>query len=208
MLASNGRCFIGGCTWNIALDSYACPNVIWKYPYPDASNGTSWRTCVDSDASTLVKALDLWNDTLLAVSFPKVIKVETVGGTPMGSFDLFNGATASNGHTCVAGDTLYWISQFGGSQLQVGKYLINSGPIWEVTLPFQGNPRELHMDGYNRLWTAVGNNIIWMNPADGSYQNSAFGQSVDAMDLVGNTIAIAGTTDGMTSYVIHGHVTP
>lgn len=208
LLASENRVFIGGHTWHTVSDDYQCPNVIWKYPYPDASNGTSWRSCVDMDPAALIRTLDLWNDTLLAVAFPKVIKVDTVSGTPMGTFELFSGATANNGHTCVTGDTLYWISQFGGSQLHIGKYLINSGPIWEVTLPFQGSPSELHVDGNNRLWTAVGNNIIWIDPTDGSYQSYAFGLSVEAMDMIGNTVVITGTTDGTTSYVLHATITP
>ena len=189
-------------------DDYDCPNMIWKYPYPDASNGTQWSSCVDMDPSALVRTLDLWNETLLAVSFPGVIKVDTLTGTSIGSFDLFNGPSMDNGHTCVSGDTLFWTSQFGGSQLHVGKYLINSGSIWEVTLPFAGSPVELHSDEMGRLWTAAGNNIIWVDESDGSYESYPFGQSVDAMDMVGTRVVITGTMDGTTSYALHGHVVP
>ena len=208
LVASSTHVFIGGSTWNIAQDEYACPNNIWKYPYPDASNGNAWISCVDTTSAQRVKALELWNDTLLAVAFPKVTKIDTLYGTPMGSFNLFNGAPMDDGHTCIFGDTLFWASQFGGSQLHVGKYLINSGPIWEVTLPFAGVPAELHHDGMGRLWTAAGNKVIWIDQADGSYQSYPMGLSVVAMAMVGTAVAICGTTDGATSYVLHGHVVP
>lgn len=208
LLASGNRVFIGGHTWSATQNDYVCPNMIWKYPYPDVSNGTTWMSCVDMDQTQWVKAFDLWNDTLLAVAFPKVTKVDTLNGTPMGTFDLFTGALPDNGHTCISGDTLFWASQFGGSQLHIGKYLINSGPIWEMTLPFAGKPVELHRDGVGRLWTAVGNNIIWIDSADGSYESYAYGLSVDAMDIIGTNVVITGTTDGTTSYILHAHIIP
>lgn len=126
----------------------------------------------------------------------------------MGSFDLFSDAPKNNGFTCISGDTLFWTSQFGGSQLHVGKYLINSGPIWEVIMPFAGNPVELSTDDFGRFWTAAGNNIIWGNSADGSYQSYAFGQSVHSIDMIGPTVAISGSLDGSSSYVLHGNVIP
>lgn len=208
LLAYGNSVFIGGETWVQASDSYDCPNVIWRYSYPNVASGTQWISCVDEDQTQLVKSLDLWNDTLLAVAYPKVTKVETLSGTPMGSFELFDDTPKNNGFTCASGDTLFWTSQFGGSQVHVGKYLINSGPIWEVTLPFAGNPVGLGTDDFGRLWTAAGNNIIWIDANDGSYQSYAYGQSVHALDMIGSTVAITGSMDGLTSYVLHGNVIP
>lgn len=204
LLVSGGIFFLGGgslISSNYELD---CADRIWKTPYPVITAGTSWTTCLPDHFA----GFEIWNDTLLAVGFPRVTKVDTTDGNTFGTFDLFAGAAVSNGHSAMSGDTLYWASRLADGQLHIGRFLVGTGPVWEVTLPFSSNPLELFADGMGRLWTATGNNIIWIDRSDGSYQNYAIGTTVKGIDIVGNTVAITGTMDGITSYVLHGHVTP
>ena len=166
--------------------------------------GTRWDACIDHP----VRTFEIWGDTLLAIGFPTVTKVDTANGSQAGTFDLFDGPPVGKGHTAISGDTLFWASRFSDLQLHVGRYLIGSGPVWEVTLPYTSQPVELFTDDFGRLWTAVGNLIIWIDQADGSHQSYALGQVVNGIDMVGSTVAITGPFDGTSTYVIHGHVTP
>ena len=205
LIVSGGNFFLGGETGlQSDFDSIACPDFIWKTPFPVVDLGTSWSACMDHPFRTF----EMWHDTLLAIGFPTVTKVDTSNGMQAGTFDLFSGIAVGNGHTAISGDTLFWASRFSDLQLHVGRYLIGSGPVWEATLPFAGYPVELFTDDNGRLWTAAGNNLIWIDQANGSYQSYAIGQVVNGMDMVGYTVAVTGSMDGSTSYVLHGHVTP
>ncbi len=196
-LADGGNVFVGGLEDN-------CENRLWKTTYPNPQSTGTWCACLPHWLTTL----DLYADTLLAVGFPTVTKVDTTNGNITGTFALYSGPTVTNGWTCTSADTLYWTSQFGTSDLHVGKYLINSGPLWEVTLPYSGNPVELHDDGMGRLWTAVGNTIIWLDQSDGSYNTYPFALSVDAMDMHNGSVAITGDAGGGTSYIMRAHILP
>lgn len=205
LLVSGGNFFLGGQSAFLSnLDSVECADRIWKTPYPTVDLGTSWTSCMDHP----FKTFEMWHDTLLAIGFPTVTKVDTTNGSQAGTFDLFSGTAVNNGHTTISGDTLFWASRLSDSQLHVGRYLIGSGPAWEVTLPFNGYPVELHRDGYGRLWTAAGGNVIQVDQATGAFQSYPYGLIVNGLDMVGNTVAITGTVDGTTSYVLHGYVTP
>ncbi|MBK7382878.1 MAG: hypothetical protein IPI81_06010 [Flavobacteriales bacterium] len=181
LLVSGGNFFLGGGNGIIGGNEYDCLDRIWKTPYPTVDLGTSWTACMDNHFVTF----EIWNDTLLAIGFPTVTKVDTTNGTQSGTFDLFSGSSVNNGYTAISGDTLFWASRLSDGQLHVGRYLLGSGPIWEVTLPFSGNPVKLHRDAYGRLWTASGNNIVWLDQSDGSYQSYSIGQVVKGMDMVG-----------------------
>lgn len=205
LIVSGGNFFLGGQTGLLSdFDSIVCPDFIWKSPYPVVDLGTSWSACMDHPFITF----EMWHDTLLAIGFPTVTKVDTSNGMQTGTFDLFSGIAVGNGHTAISGDTLFWASRFSGPELHVGRYLIGSGPVWETTLPFTNYPVELFTDDHGRLWTAAGNNIIWIDQANGSYQSQAIGQVVNGIDMMGSTVAITGSMDGSTSYVLHGHTTP
>ena len=201
---SGGNFFLGGQSGFQSNQEVECPDRIWKTPYPVVDLGTSWTACMDHPFTTF----EMWDDTLLAIGFPTVTKVDTSNGVQMGTFDLFSGNAVLHGHTAIAGDTLFWASLFGDMQIHLGRYLIGFGPVWEVTLPFSGDPIELHRDDHGRLWTASGNNIIWLDESDGSYQSYSFGQIVSGVDIVGNMVAITGSMDGATSYVLRGQLVP
>gem|GEM_PF-3787816 len=198
LLFSGGNFFLGGQNGIIGGPEFDCMDRIWK------NAGWSWTTCLDNPFETF----DMWNDTLLAIGFPTVTKVDTLNGLQAGTFALFAGTPVTNGHTAISGDTLFWASRFNNGQLHLGRYLIGSGTVWEVTLPFSGYPVELHDDGMGRLWTAAGNRIIWIDQTDGSYQSYSFGSIVNDIDMVGTVVAITGTMDGITSYVLRGHIVP
>ncbi|MEO8590072.1 MAG: hypothetical protein ABI432_11920 [Flavobacteriales bacterium] len=204
-IASDHHAFqLHGSTLFVGGHDDVCPARIWKVQYsfmPDATN-SCW--CVPNEPVTL----ELYGDTLLSVAFPTVTKLDTASGNLGGSFELFTGTPVGNGWTWLSADSLYWISQFGGSDLHLGKYLMGSGPVWEVALPLAGLPVSLHDDGMGRLWTAVGNTIVWINTQDGTYETNTFGLTVDAMDVYNGSIAITGTTDGVTSYIMRAHLTP
>lgn len=200
----NGNFFLGGQSSYLSnMDSTECADRIWKRPLAPGL-GSTWTACMDHPFNTF----EMWSDTLLAIGFPTVTKVDTSNGSQAGIFDLFDGDAVSYGHTAIAGDTLFWACRSANTQLHVGRYLIGSGPVWEVALPFTGDPVELHRDAYGRLWTALGNNIIWLYQIDGTYESYTIGATVKGIDLVGNTMAITGSMDGTTSYTLHGHVTP
>lgn len=204
LIVSNGNFFLGGQSGLlIDLDSIECANRIWKTAVV-VDLGVSWTSCLDHHFVTF----EMWNDTLLAIGFPTVTKVDTANGFQSGTFDIFNGSSADNGHTAISGDTLYWASRLDDSQIHVGRYLIGTGPVWEVTLPFTSSPIELFTDDYGRLWTAADNNIIWLDQTNGSFQSYAFGQMVSGIDIAGSAFAITGSMTGATSYVLHGHVVP
>ena len=204
LLVSGGNFFLGGTSVISSNYELDCADRIWKTHSPVVDEGTSWTTCLMDH----FVGFEIWNDTLLAIGFPRVTKVDTSDGTQAGTFDLYAGVNVNNGHSAISGDTLYWASRLADGQLHIGRFLIGTGPVWEVTLPFSSAPLELFADGMGRLWTATGNSIIWVDRSDGSYQNYAIGTTVKGIDIVGNTVAITGSMDGSTSYVLHGHVIP
>ncbi|HMC97407.1 MAG TPA: hypothetical protein VKG92_07140 [Flavobacteriales bacterium] len=189
--------FIGG------VDNL-CSSRVWKTTYPYVSAYTDWCPCIPH----AFESLDQYGDTLLAVGLPSVTKVVKANAELAGTFEVFSGAALGNGWSCTSGDTLFWTGQFGGGDLHVGKYVINSGPLWEVSLPYTGDPVELHDDGLGRLWTAVGNTIIWLDQSDGSYNTYPFALSVDAMDMYNGSIVITGDAGGGTSYIMRAHIIP
>lgn len=181
-----------------------CPTRVWKTTYPYVSGYIDWCPCIPH----AFESLDQYGDTLLAVGLPFVTKVVKINAELAGTFEVFSGAALGNGWSCTSGDTLFWIGQFGGADLRVGKYLINSGPLWEVTMPFTGLPVELFDDGMGRLWTAAEDKIIWIDQTDGAFDSYAFGSTVDAMDMYNGSVVITGPAAGGTSYAIRAHVIP
>ncbi|MEO8590070.1 MAG: hypothetical protein ABI432_11910 [Flavobacteriales bacterium] len=196
MLAQEHELYVGGNDVN-------CDHRLWRTSYPHGLS-QPWCACVPHDFN----AFELVNDSLLAVGFPTVTTVARNTGSLGSSFQLYTGPTIVNGWSCLVADTLYWISQFGGQDLHVGSYLLNSGPVWEVTIPLQGQPVELHHDAFGRLWTAVGNMIVWIDDTDGSSNSYPFGLSIEGMDMNNGSLVITGAANDSTSYVMRALVEP
>lgn len=154
-----------------------------------------------------VYSLEIQSDTLVAIGFPAVSLIDAQNGTVLDSFDLFTGPAASSGKSCMQGDTLYWSCSTDGN-VHVGKYILGTGVQWEQTLPFDGSPEELFLDDFGRLWTAVGNHLVWLDALSGYAAWSDYGSAIRAMDLQGGSILIAGLLDASTSFIIRATPTP
>ncbi|MCB9167957.1 MAG: hypothetical protein H6595_10835 [Flavobacteriales bacterium] len=204
--ASDGHAFLAEQgTLYVAANSDVCPDLrLFKQPYPTTLSQCDWCTCIPSN----VRSLELHYDTLLAIGFPTVTKVDVATGTQGGSFDLYSGANASDGYTFMDGDTLFWTSRYDGNGIHVGRYQYGVGPVWEVTVPIFAPPLELLGDPYGRLWTAADDQLIWIDRANGTFSTYAFPGTIEDIDMLGDQLAFTGTTDGVTNYVLKAHVVP
>lgn len=165
--------------------------------------GALWPSCVPASPMSL----EATPDSILSVSFPTVHMVDKATGTVGSSFDLFSGTVSNIGKTCMSGDTLYWACKVNGS-LHIGKYLLWQGSLWEQVLPFTGFPIELVRDGHGRLWTAVNNNLLWVDAANGNFASETIGIAINAMDLQGDNLVVAGAMGTNLNFIMHGTPMP
>jgi hypothetical protein len=90
----------------------------------------------------------------------------------------------------------------------VGKYLLGYGNLWEQLLPFTAGPVELMRDDHGRLWTAVGNNLVWMDTDTGIYSSDTIGAQIKALDLHAGKLVVAGTMSTNVNFILHGTILP
>jgi hypothetical protein len=133
-----------------------------------------------------------------------VAKANAVFGS---TFNLFSGSISGTGKTCMDGDTLYWTCKVNGA-LHVGKYLLGQGSLWEQTLPFSAPPVELVRDGHGRLWSATGNNLVWLDTASGSFASQSIGVAITALDLQIGRLVIAGSMPGNLRFIMNATPMP
>ncbi len=166
-------------------------------------SGGQWPVCVPAVPSSL----EATSDSILYVSFPSVRMVAKTTAAIGSTFSLFNGNVSGTGKTCMDGDTLYWTCKVNGS-LRVGQYVLGGGSIWEQTLPFSESPVELVLDDHGRLWTAVGNNLVWLDAETGAFASETIGAVISALDLSNNRLVIAGTMSGNIRFIMSGTPMP
>ncbi len=194
VLADGAGVYIGGGSTS-CLPAYS---TIFKL-----GSGAPWPACVPFSPYSL----EATPDSILSINFPSVHMVDKVAGTVGSTFDLFTGTVSNTGKTCMNGDTLYWACKVDGS-LHVGKYLLHQGSIWEQVLPFTDIPVELVRDDHGRLWTAVGNNLVWLDSATGSYSSETIGSAITGLDLQVGAIVLAGTMSTNVNFIMHGTPQP
>ncbi|MBL0126894.1 MAG: hypothetical protein IPP83_05420 [Flavobacteriales bacterium] len=194
VLADGASVYIGGGSTS-CLPAYS---TIFKL-----GSGAPWPACVPFSPYSL----EATPDSILSINFPTVYMVDKITGTVGSSFNLFTGTVSNTGKTCMNGDTLYWACGVDGS-LHVGKYLLHQGSIWELVLPFTDIPVELVRDDHGRLWTAVGNNLVWLGSATGSYSSETIGSAITGLDLRIGAIVIAGTMSTNVNFIMHGTPQP
>ncbi|MEO8590068.1 MAG: hypothetical protein ABI432_11900 [Flavobacteriales bacterium] len=195
VLPDGQQLYIGGTSTDCSPQS----DIVYRVEWPDIP----WRTCLPHGAVSL----ELQMDTLLAIGFPTVTRLDAQSGAPMDSFDLFDGAANFYGKSCIRGDSLYWSCEILGAT-HVGKYILGVGPAWEQTLPFAGAPVELFQDDYGHLWTAVENSLIWMNTQTGAFDSISYGTRINGMDLSAGSLLISGTLPDMQGFALRATPTP
>lgn len=194
----NGNLYSRGSSEGVDGNTPDCFDRIWRY------GSGAWTTCVGQPFTTM----EAIGDTILAVGFPMVTLLDMTTGSILSGFELMDGGPVLPLRSCMAGDTLFWIAQFGGADLRVGSYRVNSGELWQVSLPFTGEPLDLFSDGFGRLWSAAGNELIWIDRTNGDHDHYPFGLTLRGLDLVDSTLALTGSTDSLSQFVLKATVQP
>lgn len=194
VLADGGNIYIGA-------NSSHCPSTGWTLFKP--GGGSQWPICVPA----VPTSLEATSDSILSISFPGVHMVAKTNAAFGSTFNLFSGSVSGTGKTCIDGDTLYWTCKVNGS-LHAGKYLLGQGSLWEQTLPFSAPPVELVRDAHGRLWTATGNNLVWLDTASGTFASETIGVAITALDLQMGRLVIAGSMPGNLRFIMNATPMP
>lgn len=194
VLADGGSIYIGA-------NSSHCPSTGWTLFR--LGGGSQWPVCVPA----VPASLEATSDSILSISFPGVQMVAKANAVFGSTFNLFSGSISGTGKTCMDGDTLYWTCKVNGA-LHVGKYLLGQGSLWEQTLPFSAPPVELVRDGHGRLWSATGNNLVWLDTASGSFASQSIGVAITALDLQIGRLVIAGSMPGNLRFIMNATPMP
>ncbi|MBL8009942.1 MAG: hypothetical protein JNJ64_04995 [Flavobacteriales bacterium] len=175
--------------------------VVYRVDYPPPSQ--QW--CVP--VAHLFSKVLLHGDTVLAVGFPTVTRLDLSSGASLGEFDLYMGDSLNIGEATISGDTLFWAAQFGGAQLQVGAYRMGQGPLWSTTLPFMHHPVGLAVDGHGHLWTAVNDQLIWLDRSTGTWSSTNY--ATEFKDLKGwhDDLFLFGLS-GSQAFLMYAKATP
>ena len=185
--------YIGGTD----VDCPPLPGTVYKLGSP------SWRTCMPAS----INSFESSGDSILAIHYPSVFKLDRMTGALGSSFNLFTGPATNTGKTCLNGDSLYWTIVVNGFT-HVGKYVLEQGSEWEQVLPYTSPPVGLELDAYGRLWTAVGNNLIWMNASDGSYDSAIQGTVIRTLDMQNGELVITGSLNSILVFIMKAIPTP
>ena len=164
--------------------------------------GSGWRSCVP----VTINSFEATPDSILAIHYPQVFMMNKATGTLGSTFDLFTGPATNTGQSYLDGDSLYWTIVVSGS-MHVGKYVLGQGPVWEQTLPFS-IPKGLWLDPYGRLWTAAGNNLIWLNASHGGYASETLGTSIGTLEMRSGELLVSGRFASNVCFIMKAVPTP
>lgn len=162
-----------------------------------------WCNCIPPFSQ-----LELFGDTVLAMSvLGSMTRVDAGTGVVLGAEVVFSGGPGLGLKTALAHDTLFWVAQFGGAQLQVGAYRLGQGASWTTTIPLPNHPVGLFADLHGRLWTAVNDRLIWLDRSTGSWNNASYGSEFKDLRGWADDLLLFGASNG-ASFVMHVNPTP